>query len=140
MTESEIRMKLDMYRKALRDMQSAIDTVRTLELRSTATGSLRPKEVDVLQSLPLSARFEEVIEDKVDLESVIAEELQNLETLRSEAMELINRISNTKYKVIMIEYYINGSTNFDIASRLHYDIKSINRIKRRAIKQIKVSL
>lgn len=136
MTESEIRETLDTYRRALRDLQSAIKTVRELELRSTATGSLRPKEVDVLQSLPLSARFEDTVADKIDLETVITAEMINLERMRSEAMRLIDLIQNTKYKIIMIEYYINGSTNSDIAKRLHYETKSINRMKRKAIKQI----
>lgn len=141
MTEAEIREALDSYRKALRDIQNALDIIKMLEERSTANGSLAPKEVQVISSLPLSARFEMAIEEKLDLELIVTQEIRRLEDIKQDVINLISKASNLRGRIILTEFYLNGATNKDIAERLHYsDVRVVCRIKNKAIKSIKRSL
>ena len=136
MTEKEVRETLTEYRSMKRGMIEAIQTISILSEKSTATGSMAPKEVQVISSLPLAARFEDVVLDKVNLESILATELDLLEQMKTEALDLILLLGNRKHKIIMLEYYIECKTNSEIARQLHYDLNSIKRIKRKAIKAI----
>ena len=140
MTEYDVKEKLNAYRTAKRDLEHAIDTIRMLEERATATGSLAPKEVQVMSSLPLSARFESAVEEKIDLELIVTHEINRLESIRSDVIDLISKASSLRGRIILTEFYLNGASNRDIANRLHYDIRTVNRIKRKAIVQIKLSL
>lgn len=138
MTDKDVKEQLNLYRKAVRDAEAALIDIRTLEERSTAIGSMNVKPDRIKSSMPLSARFEDVIIDKVDLEAIVDEEIQRLQDIRSSVQQLISYASTVRGRIVLTEYYINGCTEQTIAKQMHYDISTIQRIKRRAIKQIAV--
>lgn len=136
MNETQIKEALNEYKIAKRDLQAAINTIRELEAKSTATGSLAPKEVQIIASLPLSARFEQLIVDKVDLEAIVAEEQAYLEEARKNVMQLIELSANKTQRRLLICRYIHCMT-FEQCSRvINYSLPHTRRIHALAIKTI----
>lgn len=136
MTEEQIRIQLNSYRDAIRDIRAAVRQIEELGLRATASGSIAPKQDRVVASLPLQARFENAIADKADLERIVMEELARLEDDRKKAEALISLAPSTVARIVLTRFYIEGRTNNEVARSMHYDVRSVQKIKHKAIRRI----
>lgn len=137
MTEAQIKEQLNSYRIAKHDMRAALNAIKELEELSTATGSMAPKEVKVMTSLPLSARFEAIIEDKADLEKIIAQEQWYLEEAKELTLQLIVLVKNRQQRRVLTLRYIGDMRYETIAKMMNYSTQNIYKIHRKAIKTIK---
>ena len=138
MTEAQIKEKLNSYRIARRDTEIAIRRIRTLEEQATVTGSLAIKGVRVMSSLPKDARFEDPIEEKADLEKIIADEMKDREKLQQEVTQLISKASNTKQRWLLTLRYIDCLNWNTVAKVMGYNLddRNVFKIHRKAIKAI----
>lgn len=139
MTEKEIRSQLDSYRNAVRDIKAALRQLDELNAKATASGSLAPKEDRVISSPALQARFTSVVEDKADLEKIIVEEINRLADARKAAEDLIALAPSVMARIVLTRYYVDGETNSQIADAMHYEVRTVKRIKRRAIQKMSSS-
>lgn len=136
MTINEVKENLNQYRIALRDLQAVFRYISDLHDRSTATGSLAPKPDKVIASLPSGARFEDIIIEGIDLQTIVTEETAKLDGIKADVLALIAHANSARGRLVLIEFYINGKTNSDIATTMHYELRAIYKIKRKAIRQI----
>ena len=139
MTEHEIREQLNNYRKAVLDIKAALRYISELHDRSTATGSLAPKMDRVISSPALQARFAEAIEEKADLERIVAEEIERLAGERKKAERIIAQAPSVVARIVLTRFYIDGESNIHIADSMYYEVRTIKRIKRRAIQKMSSS-
>ena len=139
MTEHEIREQLNNYRKAVLDIKAALRYISELHDRSTATGSLAPKMDRVISSPALQARFAEAIEEKADLERIVAEEIERLAGERKKAERIIAQAPSVVARIVLTRFYIDGESNIHIADSMHYEVRTIKRIKRGAIQKMSSS-
>jgi len=137
MTETQVKEALNSYRIAKRDMRAALEAIKELEELSTATGSMAPKEVMVKTSLPLSARFEAIIEDKADLENIIAQERAYLEEAKETTLSMIELAGNRQQRRVLMCRYIHDMRFEQIARIMKYSTDHIYTMHRKAIKVIK---
>lgn len=128
--------KLTEYRKLKLDLLHAIRDIDDMMDESTAIGSLAPKRDKIRTSNIFGARYEDIILDKVSLETIVAEELQRLQMMETECKLIIETVNGTRGRIVLTEYYLNCSTIHRISSMMHYDISTIKRIKRNALKQL----
>lgn len=135
MNEIEIREKLDTYRRFKRELRIALQTLDELMSKATATGSLKPKDIDVINSLPLNARFEDKIIDKADLEAIVDFEIRRMMPLKQECMSLISH-APLRARLVLVMFYIDGLTLSQIADQIHLEVRSVKRIKSRGLKVI----
>ena len=139
MTEHEIREQLNNYRKAVLDIKAAMRQISELGDRATASGSLAPKMDRVISSPALQARFAEAIEEKADLERIVAEEIERLAGERKKAEHIIAQAPSGVARIVLTRFYIDGESNIHIADSMHYEVRTIKRIKRRAIQKMSSS-
>lgn len=136
MTETEIREQLNGYREGIRDLKAAIRLIDEMGELAVSTGSAAPKAVSVLSSPTLQARFEKAIGDKVDMELLVIGEASRLEDERRMAEALIALAPSAVARAVMTRYYLQGETNNQIARSMHYEVRTIQRIKHKAIRRI----
>lgn len=68
-----------------------------------------------------------------ELERRIAE----LEDYQAEMLRLINKVSNTTYRTLLIEYYINCKSWEDVGTDMHYSyVHIVNRLHPQALNEI----
>lgn len=139
MTENEIREQLNSYRKSVLDIKAAMRQISELGDRATASGSLAPKKDRVISSPSLQARFAEAIEEKADLERIVAEEIERLAGERKKAERIIAQAPSVVARIVMTRFYIDGESNLHIADSMGYEVRTIKRIKRRAIEKMSSS-
>ena len=132
----EVKRQLNSYRNSLHDLKTIIRYINELHDKSTATGSLAPKQAKVVASLPSGAKFEDIIIQGVDLQNVLEKEAAALEEIKTEVLDLISYANTSRSRLILTEFYINCKTNYEIASVMHYEPRAIYKIKRKAIRQI----
>ncbi len=133
MTEKEIKEKLNSYRITRQDLDVAIRRVEELGEQSTATGSMAPKETSVISSPTLQAKFESLIEDKADLEQMIAEELNNLVRIRTEVEGLIWQAPTKQYRQLLTLRYIDCMDWQTIAGIMGYSEDHCYTLHREAV-------
>lgn len=136
MKEEQIRNKLNSYRDAIRDINAAVRQINELGDKSTATGSLAPKKDRVIASLPLQARFEDVVAYKADLERIVAEEVARLENDRKQIEHMIALVPSVMQRIVLTKFYLDGKTNNQVAEEMHYEVRGLQKIKSKAIRQI----
>ena len=139
MTENEIREQLNSYRKAVLDIKAAMHQICELGDRATASGSLAPKKDRVISSPALQARFAEAIEEKADLERIVADEIERLAGERKKVESIIALAPSVMARIVLTRFYIDGESNVRIAESMHYEVRTIKRIKRRAIQKMSSS-
>lgn len=125
---------LDNYRYLKKQILKAVSEAQRLGEKAVSQGG--PAADRVASSLTNNATFERIIEEKADLESVILEELDRLDEMHKTAETYIALADTAEGRVILTSFYIDCLTNQQIADALHYDKRTIKRIKREALLQI----
>lgn len=79
--------------------------------------------------------FMRTVDKIVDLQNEINREIDYLITIKDEARSKINRLSDNRYKAVLIDYYINCKTWEQVAEDLQYDLRWVYRIHGRALQE-----
>lgn len=136
MTELEIRTLLNNYREGIRDLKAALKLADEIGEAAVATGSPTPRIDKVISSPALRARFEDAVAKKYEMERVIYEDAARLDAERRKAERLIALAPSAVARVVMTRYYLQGESNNQIARTMHYEVRTIQRIKQKAIRKI----
>ena len=127
------------YWNARRDLEAAVRYIRELEAQATATGSMAPKEVQVISSLPLAARFEDILADKVDLENIVEAERVYLEQAKTNVESIIAELDDKRQRRVLTLRYIGCLSWKKVAKISGYSEDWIYSIHRKAINKLNSS-
>lgn len=136
MTEKEIKDALKEYKSLVNAHNEIVDIINSLDARATATGSVTPRADKVLTSLPQTARYEDVIINKADLERVLQESFADIEEAKRRVELLIIRAPNDKHRTVLRCRYLYFMDFFTISKVTHYTEDNVYKIHRKAIKAI----
>lgn len=131
-----LRDRFEKYRAANFELSNALRIAEGLKHKSLSLGSLKPREVDVVNSRDLSARYEDLIVDAADIERIMSDKIEALAAERETLMELI-ALAPADLGLVLIEYYINGRVNADLCELLTIsDQRSVQKVKKKALIKI----
>lgn len=113
--------ELKTYKTAYRDLEIAKRYAAELGEASLVTGSLTLSSDRIVSSGTTSARFEDLIIDKADLERIITEEEDcNLKTAKKHVLSLIDLLPDKTDRLLLIMRYIDCFSWDAIANILGY--------------------
>jgi len=136
MTDKETKEALNEYRSLVKAYDDVLRIISELEDKATATGSPTPRADKVLSSLPQSARYEDDIINKADLEQVLAESVKDIQDARQRVEQLIALAPTPTQRRLLNCRYILGMQFITIAKVLRYSEDHVFTIHRKAIKAI----
>ena len=136
MTDKETKEALNEYRSLVKAYDDVLRIISELEDKATATGSPTPRADKVLSSLPQSARYEDDIINKADLEQVLAESVKDIQDARQRVEQLIALAPTPTQRRLLNCRYILGMQFITIAKVLRYSEDHVFTIHRKSIKAI----
>lgn len=81
--------------------------------------------------------MQRTIEKIDDMEKEIDKEIDNLVDLKYEVRQNINKLSDNRFKTVLIDYYINGLTFNQISDNMSYCKRHIERIYGNALDELR---
>lgn len=69
-----------------------------------------------------------------EFQEKLKEDILKLESVRSAIYTMIEELPDHYYRIILIDYYINGMTIEEIAERLNYSTSQVKRKRKKAVK------
>jgi DNA-directed RNA polymerase specialized sigma24 family protein len=130
----EIKEQLNSYRILSREISGALRLLEDLDQQAFASGA--SGEMKVIASLPLSARFEDIIADKADLERVIKDSLDLLHIYKKQVVKLIARNPDPAQRTLLAMRCLECMKWEDIAERMHYSKRHIYNLYNEAVHNI----
>lgn len=111
-------------------MRERLDWLRS----SLLPEAIRYKQVDV-QASGAGDRMAEVVPEIVGLERTIAEYVERLASHQRKAEEIISRIDNTEYRMLLRLYYLHDPqlTWVEVADRMHVTERTVYRLHGQAL-------
>lgn len=76
----------------------------------------------------------------MDLGKRLECKLDELTTLKTQAWIMIEALDDARYRIILLDYYITGSTWEQVAVNNHWSIQHVYRLHGEALKQFQVLL
>lgn len=80
--------------------------------------------------------MEDVIVKLMDLENEVNNDIDRLIALKEEVIENINKIDNCNLRLLLTMRYINNRDWEEIADNMLYDVRTIYRFHKQALKEI----
>lgn len=75
-----------------------------------------------------------------ELNDAIDRSIKELEKIKSEILDAINRLEDQRYRSILRSYYVYGMNLEKIAVEMNYSFPHIKRLRREAIESLKMIL
>lgn len=131
-----LRMRFEAYKTASIELENALRIADRMRAEGLNLGSLKPREVDVVNSRDLSARYEDLIVGAADIERMMSDKIAELEEEQKQLKELI-KLAPIDLGLVLTYYYINCNTNVDVCNILMIsDQSSVNKMKKKAFQKI----
>lgn len=102
------------------------ETQRLKDL-ATAIGGFSYSHDPVISNKPQSARFEDIVVSKADLENEIRDDIQHYWQLHSEIRHVINQVEDLDVRSILTLRYLTDTPVDVIAGQFHVSRKTIER-------------
>ena len=82
-----------------------------------------------------------IIEDgKINRMGIPKEDIDKMVDLKKEATENINRIQDSRCRIVLSMYYLSNLTFEEIAENVHYSYRWVRRIHKKGIKELREKL
>lgn len=118
--------------KRLDDIVNAkYEQIEALRLIATKITTY-PRDVKV-QTSPSNDRLEKIVVKIADLENELNSSIDKLVDLKAEITQRIDEVSNNDYRLLLALRYLNFKTWEQIANEMHYDVRWIHELHKRAL-------
>ena len=128
---NKIRERFETYRKEIIEIQSAIALSNKLEEKSTSIGSVKAREIDVISSTELSARFEDLIIDAADIKMRMIKRMDALSDEKDALMNMID-LAPVRMHNELIYYYLNGESNRTVGAKTNKEPRALQKNRKKA--------
>ncbi|MFL8968907.1 DUF1492 domain-containing protein [Helcococcus kunzii] len=140
MTINQVREYLSRYKYLHIEIMAKTNEIQQIKERAQSINSLDYSTDRVQTSKKREAKFEELMCKAIDMELISLDDLNKLYDTKREIEEIIDKVSDSKQRIILMLLYINDKKIYEIAEMLNYDSATISRIHNKALRTVQNKL
>lgn len=94
------------------------------------------KTTAILSSMPKGSSNPHKYDKLAEINDAIESKLEDAINIKYDVFNAISLLENKEEKSVMLDYYINGLTIWEIAQRTNYSTAQVKRIKKEATRKL----